>query len=328
MPHSPLASAGATRAVLEEFGLTAKYALGQNFLVNDDVVGRILDLAQLSAADVVLEVGPGIGTLTRALLPHVAAVAAIEADRDMRAPLLADCADYSERLALVMGDALRVTPDQVRPPWPSCAPASCPIRAAAPPRAWWPTFPTRWRRPLCSSSSSIRLDVSAQRHGPHGAKRGGRPHLRRARQQDLRRVHAQDAPARAGDRALPGAAELLLPGAGAWTLPSSGWTAPPPPSGSMPTGPPVPAPRSSTPPSRSGARPSATPWPPPVAGARRQARRGVRLLRHRGHPPRRDAGAARVRGACPGAVPRGVRGTRGSGRPRTPPPSCRGSDPS
>ena len=114
MPHSPFASAGATRAVLEEFGLTAKYALGQNFLVNDDVVGRILDLAQLSPTDVVLEVGPGIGTLTRALLPHVAAVAAIEADRDMRAPLLADCADYSERLALVMGDALRVTPDQVR----------------------------------------------------------------------------------------------------------------------------------------------------------------------------------------------------------------------
>ncbi len=62
---SPLATPSATRKVLEEWGLNTKHRLGQNFLINDGVIGRILQLAQLSELDVVLEVGPGIGTLTR-----------------------------------------------------------------------------------------------------------------------------------------------------------------------------------------------------------------------------------------------------------------------
>jgi 16S rRNA (adenine1518-N6/adenine1519-N6)-dimethyltransferase len=110
---SRLANPRATRGLLEEFGLTAKYALGQNFLVNDGVVAHILELAKLEPTDVVLEVGPGIGTLTSALLPRAAAVVAVEADDDMRGPLSVTTADYSERFALVMGDALRVEPAQL-----------------------------------------------------------------------------------------------------------------------------------------------------------------------------------------------------------------------
>lgn len=113
MLYSKTASPSATRALLDQFGLAAKYALGQNFLVQDEVVGRICELARLEPDDVVLEVGPGIGTLTSALLPRVAAVVAIEADRDMSGPLTITTADYSERFALVMGDALRVTPEQL-----------------------------------------------------------------------------------------------------------------------------------------------------------------------------------------------------------------------
>ncbi len=113
MPHSKLASPSATRSLLSEFGLSAKYELGQNFLVNDDVVGKICDLAGIGPDDVVLEVGPGIGTLTSALLPRVAAVVAVEADADMRGPLSVSTADYSERFALVEGDALRVAPERI-----------------------------------------------------------------------------------------------------------------------------------------------------------------------------------------------------------------------
>ena len=65
---SPLASASATRAVLEAHGLTAKYSLGQNFLVNDAILQKIVALAEVAPDDAVLEVGPGIGTLTMALL--------------------------------------------------------------------------------------------------------------------------------------------------------------------------------------------------------------------------------------------------------------------
>ena len=109
--HSWLANQSATRDVLDEFGLSTKHRLGQNFLVDDSVIGRILELAELDPADVVLEVGPGIGTLTVAMLPRCAAVCAVEADRQLEPVLAETCAQDSERLRLVMGDALRVLPD-------------------------------------------------------------------------------------------------------------------------------------------------------------------------------------------------------------------------
>ena len=108
--YSWLANPRETRAVLADFGHSAKHSLGQNFLVDDTVIGRILGLAELDRTDAVLEVGPGIGTLTVAMLGRAGAVVAVEADRSL-APVLAEtCADDSERLGLILGDALRVTP--------------------------------------------------------------------------------------------------------------------------------------------------------------------------------------------------------------------------
>lgn len=113
MPYSYLANARETRAVLERHGFSLKHRLGQNFLVNDDVIRRILDLAELGPNDVVYEIGPGIGTLTVAMLPRVRTVVAVEADHTLP-PVLADtCARDGERLALVEGDALRVTPAEL-----------------------------------------------------------------------------------------------------------------------------------------------------------------------------------------------------------------------
>jgi len=107
--YSYLANARETRAVLERHGFSFKHRLGQNFLINDDVIGRILGLAELDDSDVVYEIGPGIGTLTVAMLPHVRAVVAVEADKTLP-PVLADtCARDGEKLVLVQGDALRVT---------------------------------------------------------------------------------------------------------------------------------------------------------------------------------------------------------------------------
>lgn len=106
--HSWLANPRETRAVLEDFGLATKHRLGQNFLINDAIIGKILDLAELADTDVVFEVGPGVGTLTVALLPHAGAVVSVEADRELEPALAETCARDSERFALVMGDALRV----------------------------------------------------------------------------------------------------------------------------------------------------------------------------------------------------------------------------
>lgn len=80
---SDLATVKATREVLDAFGLSAKYALGQNFLVNDDVIKKILCLAEVQPGDVILEVGPGIGTLTLGLLARGANVVAVERDPDL-----------------------------------------------------------------------------------------------------------------------------------------------------------------------------------------------------------------------------------------------------
>ena len=114
MGASWLANPRETRAVLDRFGLATKHRLGQNFLVDDGVIARILDLAQIGEDDVVLEVGPGIGTLTVALLEHASAVCSIEADRELETVLAMTCARDSDRFALVMGDALRVGEKDVR----------------------------------------------------------------------------------------------------------------------------------------------------------------------------------------------------------------------
>jgi 16S rRNA (adenine1518-N6/adenine1519-N6)-dimethyltransferase len=113
MAYSYLANPRETRAVLERHGFSLKHRLGQNFLINDDVIRRILELAELESDDVVYEIGPGIGSLTVAMLPRVRTVVAVEADHSLP-PVLADtCARDGEKLALVQGDALRVTPQEL-----------------------------------------------------------------------------------------------------------------------------------------------------------------------------------------------------------------------
>ena len=131
-PCSYLANRRETRATLERHGLYTKHRLGQNFLVSDDVIAHILALAELTCDDVVVEVGPGIGTLTVALLARVGEVRAIEADRSL-APVLAEtCARDGERLTLTVGDALKVLPGGVtQEPQPTTFVANLPYQVAA-----------------------------------------------------------------------------------------------------------------------------------------------------------------------------------------------------
>ena len=112
MTGSPLANPGATRALLEAYGLATKHSLGQNFLVNNHVIEKIMDLAELGEKDRVLEVGPGIGTLTLALLAEAGRVVSVEMDRELE-PVLSAHAAAHPNFSFIMGDALRVTPDQI-----------------------------------------------------------------------------------------------------------------------------------------------------------------------------------------------------------------------
>ena len=105
---SHLASPSATRAVLNKFDLMTKKALGQHFLVNDDIVRRICELACLSPADTVVEVGPGIGTLSIALLQYARYVIAIERDADLPVVLKETCSEYHDKFEVIHKDALDI----------------------------------------------------------------------------------------------------------------------------------------------------------------------------------------------------------------------------
>lgn len=110
---SNLASVSETRAVLERHGLMTKKALGQHFLINDGVVARICALAELGPDDRVIEVGPGIGTLTVALLQRAGAVVAVERDADLPPVLAETTAAWADRFTLIEGDALEIEPEQL-----------------------------------------------------------------------------------------------------------------------------------------------------------------------------------------------------------------------
>lgn len=128
---SDLASPSATRAILDRFDLAPKKSFGQNFLVNDDVIRKILELSGVSFDDVVLEVGPGIGTLTNALLKHVRAVVAVERDADLPFVLAHTLQKWEDRFHLVKKDALDLKVDDMGDLRPNLFVANLPYSVAA-----------------------------------------------------------------------------------------------------------------------------------------------------------------------------------------------------
>jgi 16S rRNA (adenine1518-N6/adenine1519-N6)-dimethyltransferase len=90
-------------------------ALGQHFLIDDNIVGRIIDLAAPPADAAVLEVGPGIGTLTLALCQHAGHVVAVERDRRLE-PVLALRAEECPNLTVIFADAVKISPESLDSP--------------------------------------------------------------------------------------------------------------------------------------------------------------------------------------------------------------------
>ncbi len=83
MPNSFLANPTSTIKTLKRWELYTKKSLGQHFLVDDSIVGKILELSGIKAGEKILEVGPGIGTLTVGLVARGAQVVAVERDHDL-----------------------------------------------------------------------------------------------------------------------------------------------------------------------------------------------------------------------------------------------------
>lgn len=103
MPLTPTA----TRELLAQLGHQPKRFLGQNFLVDGNIVRKSLELAGIRAGDTVVEIGPGLGTLTSALLEAGAEVWAVEKDRTLHAHLTETLlARHAGALHLLEGDAV------------------------------------------------------------------------------------------------------------------------------------------------------------------------------------------------------------------------------
>lgn len=130
---SPLASVHATRAVLEAHGLATKHALGQHFLISDGIVGKIVETAEVGPDDVVLEVGPGIGTLTAPLLDRAHAVIAVERDADLPPVLAETLAGHGApgAFTLLQKDALDVAASDFEGLMPGKFVANLPYAVAA-----------------------------------------------------------------------------------------------------------------------------------------------------------------------------------------------------
>jgi len=97
------------RQLLREFGLRPKKSLGQNWLVDESALSRIAAAAELSPRDTVLEIGPGLGALTRHLAERAGHVIAIELDAALIPPLSRSLADYAN-VTVIQGDILQFSP--------------------------------------------------------------------------------------------------------------------------------------------------------------------------------------------------------------------------
>ena len=102
-----IASPQVTNHILHRFKLRADKKLGQNFLIDENIVRNIVTAAELSDKDTVLEVGPGIGTLTQGLAESGASVVAVELDKRLL-PVLDTTLEGYDNVRIVNGDILQV----------------------------------------------------------------------------------------------------------------------------------------------------------------------------------------------------------------------------
>ncbi|RSD13210.1 16S rRNA (adenine(1518)-N(6)/adenine(1519)-N(6))-dimethyltransferase RsmA [Amycolatopsis eburnea] len=123
------------RGLAAELDVRPTKKLGQNFVHDPNTVRRIVELAGVTADDVVLEVGPGLGSLTLGLLATGARVVAVEIDPKLAARLPETVAERgpeaAERLTVVGADALRVANDDL-PGAPTALVANLPYNVAVP----------------------------------------------------------------------------------------------------------------------------------------------------------------------------------------------------
>ena len=101
-----------TKTTLEEKGIFLKKSLGQNFLINQNIIDRIIEVSEVNKNDIVLEIGPGIGALTKSLVMHAKHVIAIEIDDRFIDVLNRELNKY-DNFTVVHNDVLKLNLDEL-----------------------------------------------------------------------------------------------------------------------------------------------------------------------------------------------------------------------
>ncbi|MFC5830553.1 16S rRNA (adenine(1518)-N(6)/adenine(1519)-N(6))-dimethyltransferase RsmA [Nonomuraea insulae] len=122
------------RILADKLDLRPTKKLGQNFVIDAGTVRRIVRVADLSPDDVVIEVGPGLGSLTLALLPAAAQVVAVEIDPVLATQLPITAAEHEAagNLTVINADAMKITLDDLAGHVPTALVANLPYNVAVP----------------------------------------------------------------------------------------------------------------------------------------------------------------------------------------------------
>lgn len=101
-----------TKFILNKYGIHANKSLGQNFLINEEVINQIIEKAEIDEKDLVIEIGPGLGTLTSRLLEKAGKVICVELD-DRMITILNDRFKLYNNFELIHDDILKVNLNKI-----------------------------------------------------------------------------------------------------------------------------------------------------------------------------------------------------------------------
>lgn len=105
-------SPAAVRAIMHRYGIACRKSLGQNFLLDSNIINKIIGVADLTPADLVVEIGPGLGSLTTRVARAAGRVLAVEVDRGLM-PALAETLEGAGDVEVIQGDALDIDFDRM-----------------------------------------------------------------------------------------------------------------------------------------------------------------------------------------------------------------------
>src|SRR5690606_27932851 len=107
MKQLEVSTPGRTKEIIAKHGFSFKKSLGQNFLVDGNILTRIVEAADLTKDKGVLEIGPGIGALTQRLAKEAGKVSAIEIDQRL-IPILGEILAEESHVDIIHGDVLNI----------------------------------------------------------------------------------------------------------------------------------------------------------------------------------------------------------------------------